>query len=96
MQELKVFLTASAEERAKRRYAELIERGAQPLFAEVLQDQLDRDGRDSSRSVSPLVPAKDAVHIDTDGQTVEGVVQAILKLNDERMAALGTTIDGET
>jgi cytidylate kinase len=91
---LKVFLTATAEERAKRRVAEMNARGAQALFAEVLQDQIDRDRRDSSRTASPLVPAADAVHVSTDGQTIDDVVRTILMLYRDRLPASGTTANG--
>ena len=78
---LKVFLTASAEERAKRRAAELLDRGTPAIFSEVLKDQLDRDHRDSRRTASPLVPAADAVQVNTDGYTVDDVVEIILRLH---------------
>jgi cytidylate kinase len=85
--QLKVFLTASAEERAKRRFAELNSHGAVVHFDEVLQDQIDRDRRDSSRAASPLVAAADAVHIDTDGKSVDEIVRTVLDLHRERTGA---------
>jgi cytidylate kinase len=84
---LKVFLTATAEERAKRRAADLSNRGILADFSQVLQDQLDRDSRDSSRLASPLAAAADAVHINTDGLNVDAVVGRILELHRERMPA---------
>jgi CMP/dCMP kinase len=77
--ELKVFLTASPEERARRRAAEL---GAP--YADVLRDQLTRDRRDSSREHSPLLAAADAVELDTTGCTIEEVVERIVALARER------------
>jgi cytidylate kinase len=73
--ELKVFLTASPEERARRRAAEL---GAE--VETVLADQTIRDQRDSSREHSPLRPAHDAVEIDTTGRSVDDVVAEIARL----------------
>jgi cytidylate kinase len=73
--ELKVFLTASPEERARRRAAEL---GAD--VETVLADQTIRDQRDSSREHSPLRPAHDAVEIDTTGRSVDDVVAEIARL----------------
>ena len=77
--ELKVFLTASPEERARRRADEL---GADPAI--VLQDQTLRDEQDRSREHSPLMSAKDAVEIDTTGFSIEEVVARIAKLARER------------
>ena len=62
--ELKLFLTASPEVRAQRRYDELVEKGAQPVFAEVLADVNDRDYRDTHRDESPLRQADDAIVVD--------------------------------
>jgi CMP/dCMP kinase len=75
--ELKVFLTASPEERARRRAAEL---GADP--ARMLAEQTLRDQRDSTRAHSPLRPAADAVVLDTDGLGVDEVVARIAALVD--------------
>ena len=72
---LKVFLTASPEERARRRAAEL---GADPET--VLRDQALRDAQDSSREHSPLMRARDAVELDTTGLTVDEVVARIVEL----------------
>jgi cytidylate kinase len=77
--ELKVFLTASPAERARRRAEEL---GADPAI--VLQDQTLRDEQDRSREHSPLMSAKDAVEIDTTGFSIEEVVERIAKLARER------------
>jgi cytidylate kinase len=81
---LKVFLTASPEERAKRRVKELRKRGLQVDYAQILQDQIERDARDSRRATSPLVAAPDAVLLDTDALTVDEVVARILALYRER------------
>ncbi|MCD6361859.1 MAG: (d)CMP kinase [Armatimonadetes bacterium] len=80
---VKVFLTASAEERARRRYEEMRGRGEEVSYEQVLAAQRERDERDSSRALAPLRPAEDAVTIDSDGLTVEQVVQRVLQLLDE-------------
>lgn len=70
----KFFLTASPEERARRRYEELIARGLSVVYEEILQDIIKRDYTDSHREVSPLTKAIDAVEIDTTGLDIESVV----------------------
>jgi cytidylate kinase len=78
--ELKVFLTASTEERARRRYKELLERGEKPSLEGVLADLKKRDETDIRRTVSPLKPAEDAVVINTEHSTLEQVVAKIYAL----------------
>lgn len=70
----KFFLTASPEERAKRRYDELIAKKIDVVYQEILQDIIKRDYMDSHREVSPLIKAADAVEIDTTGLDIESVV----------------------
>ena len=77
---LKIYLTASAEERARRRHNQLKEKGLDVSLADLSQEIRERDHRDSSRAVAPLRPAEDAVVIDSTGLAVEGVVDAILAL----------------
>jgi cytidylate kinase len=72
--ECKIFLTASPEVRARRRYEELTARGEQATYAEVLDQQQDRDRRDAARPVGALVKARDAVEVVTDGMMPEEVV----------------------
>ena len=85
---VKIFLTASPEERAGRRYKELVEKGEQVTFAKVLADLERRDYQDSHRAVAPLRPADDAVTVDTTGlsleQSVEAVLSVVRKKLDER------------
>jgi 3-phosphoshikimate 1-carboxyvinyltransferase len=76
---LKVFLTASAEERARRRYKQLIEKGFNATLATLLQDIRQRDARDSERSVAPLQKSVDAQIIDTTGLSIREVVARILQ-----------------
>lgn len=76
---LKVFLTASAEERARRRYKQLIEKGFDATLSTLLQDIRQRDARDSERSVAPLQKSVDAQIIDTTGLSIQEVVARILQ-----------------
>jgi len=76
----KVFLTASAEERAERRYKQLMEKGVSVTLAGLLREILARDARDAQRSVAPLRPADDAVRIDTTGLGIDAVVEQVLGL----------------
>ena len=83
--EVKVFLTASAEERAHRRVRQNADRGVGSIdYEEVLADIRRRDDYDSSRSMSPLKPAEDAVHIDSTTAYIEDVIDAICKLAEEK------------
>lgn len=74
----KVFLTASADERARRRYKQLKDKGLNVTLAALLREIQARDERDAARLVAPLRPADDALLIDTTGIPVEGVVAAVL------------------
>ena len=76
----KVFLTASDEERAKRRYKQLKEKGLDVTLSTLLREIQARDARDASRAVAPLRPAADAIVIDSTGMPIETVVAAVLKL----------------
>jgi cytidylate kinase len=78
--ELKIFLTASTEERARRRYKELLERGENSSLEIVLSDLKKRDEMDINRTISPLKPAEDATIIDTENFTLEQVVEKIYDL----------------
>lgn len=82
--EVKIFLNASAETRARRRYEELRASGGAVKYEDVLAGLTRRDGIDSSRSVSPLMAATDAMTVDSDGLTIEQVVDRMEKLVLER------------
>lgn len=82
--ELKLYLDASVEERAKRRYRELILRGKQITYDFVLEDLKRRDQIDSSRSIAPLKPAEDAFMIDSDNMNADEVYEYIVKLMKEK------------
>ncbi|MEW6404089.1 MAG: (d)CMP kinase [Chloroflexota bacterium] len=78
--DLKVYLDASAEERARRRYNENIQRGGKADYEEILQKVLERDHIDSTRAVAPLRPAEDAIILDSDKMEVEEVLAHVLEL----------------
>lgn len=80
--DVKVFLTASVETRAKRRYDELVEKGVACNLEEIARDIAERDERDSTREIAPLKQAEDAVLVDSSHMTIEEVVAAIVKLCD--------------
>lgn len=75
--ELKIFLVASVEERAERRYKENLEKGIPTDLEALKQEIAERDHKDSTREVSPLKPAEDAIHFDTTGVSIDGVVAFI-------------------
>ena len=83
---LKIFLTASPEERARRRCKEMLEKGMKADFEEVLADIKTRDYNDSHRAIAPLAPAEDAVLVDTTGDTLEESTARLLKIIRERLA----------
>lgn len=80
---LKIFLTATLQERANRRWMELVKVGKNVLFEEVAQDMQKRDRQDTEREVSPLEPAQDAILLDTTGLSVEEMVAKIVALTQE-------------
>ena len=75
---LKIFLTASAEERARRRHKQLKDKGIGVSLAALSRDIEDRDRRDTERSVAPLRPAEDARMLDSSGKSIEAVTQMVL------------------
>jgi cytidylate kinase len=80
--EVKLFLTASAEERAKRRVADLQNRGTEADYGQILAKIRSRDEADSTRAIAPLRPAEDAVILDSTSLDLESVVQHVLELVD--------------
>jgi cytidylate kinase len=85
--ELKVFLTASAEERARRRHKQLKDKGIDVSLAALSRDIEDRDRRDSERSVAPLRPAEDARILDSSNQSIDAVTETVLGWAREVLAA---------
>ena len=77
--EYKIFLTASAEERAERRFEELTAKGQEVRFDEVLRDIEKRDHDDMTRALNPLRKAEDAVEVDTTGLSIDEVIERVLK-----------------
>ena len=86
--ELKLFLTASPEVRAERRFKELQSKGENPVFEDVLRDTNDRDYRDTHRAESPLRQADDAVVVDNSHMTREEQMEHIIKVFNERCATI--------
>ena len=82
---LKIFLTASAEERARRRYLQLQEKGTVQPYEEVLAEIIERDKRDSERETAPLKQAEDAILLDTSDLNQEESIQAVIDLIEARM-----------
>jgi cytidylate kinase len=76
---VKIYLTATAEERARRRYKQLMEQGVSANLADLLQDMRARDERDMNRAVAPLKPAEDAVVIDSTAMAIEAVIDKVLE-----------------
>ena len=83
--ELKIYLTASVEERARRRFLELTQKGEECSLEEIQKDIADRDWRDMHRETAPLKQAEDAVYLDTSDMTLDEVVERITQLAEERM-----------
>lgn len=83
--DLKLFVTASPEVRAKRRYDEFIAKGIQTTYEKVLEDVIARDKRDSSRAAAPMKPADDAVLIDTSFLSVEEVKNTVVPLVEAKL-----------
>ncbi|HAI69012.1 MAG TPA: (d)CMP kinase [Gammaproteobacteria bacterium] len=77
---IKIFLTASIEERAKRRYKQLIDIGIDAKLSTLITEIAERDQRDSTRNIAPLMPADDALIIDTSGVSIDNVVACILSV----------------
>lgn len=83
--EVKIFLTATEEERARRRHLELVDKGAAPSLEEIQRAVHERDVRDSTRADSPLAAADDAVEVLTDDRTIEQVVDAICEIAEKKV-----------
>ncbi|MBQ3499119.1 MAG: (d)CMP kinase [Clostridia bacterium] len=83
--EVKIFLTASAEVRAKRRYDELLAKGMQADYNQVLEEMIQRDYQDSHRAIAPLKQADDAVLVDTSDMNLEQVVETLDNIVKEKI-----------
>lgn len=82
--DVKIYLDASPEERAQRRFRQNKANGIETPYEEILKNVIDRDYRDSHREISPLTQAPDAVYIDSTGMTVEEEVEAVIKVINEK------------
>ena len=82
---LKIYLTASAEKRAQRRYEEYIEKGQKATYEEVLADQKQRDYDDSHRKIAPLKKAADAVLVDTSELSLQESIDTVVALMREKL-----------
>jgi len=87
--ELKIYLDASLEERARRRHLETQQRGEQVSYGDILASMRERDRLDSSRDIAPLKPAEDAVRLDTTRLTFEEVLETVLTLATSRKGGKG-------
>ncbi len=85
MAELKIFLTASASERAARRHKQLKEKGVAATLAALSLEIAERDMRDTNRAISPLVASADAIQLDTTGMSVDAVIERVLGLARARL-----------
>jgi cytidylate kinase len=94
--ELKIFLDASPEERAKRRWKEHQEKGEKMTLAEVFDEVIERDKRDRERKVSPLVRAADAVLVDNTAMGIEETARLIVMLAREREKELAKAVTGDS
>ena len=83
--ELKIFLTASPEERARRRWLQLLDNGISVSYEQILKEQLERDRRDASRPVGALRKAPDAIEVVTDGKSFDEVVEELVHLAQQTM-----------
>lgn len=84
--QVKIFLTASPESRAQRRYKELVEKGEKTTVKDVLRDVIKRDYNDTNRKAAPLRPAEDSILVDTTNLDFEGSVEAVAKIIRERIS----------
>jgi cytidylate kinase len=83
--DIKIFLTATDEDRAKRRFDELVSKGQDVPFEKVLSDMRERDRNDSQRATAPLAAAEDAVTVDTTGNSLEKSIEVLKKVISERL-----------
>lgn len=83
--EVKIFLTASVECRAKRRVLELKEKGMEANYEDVLKEMIERDNNDKNRDVAPAVPAEDAVMLDNSDLTMEETLEKIIEIAKQRI-----------
>jgi cytidylate kinase len=83
--DVKIFMYASSEARAERRYKELIEKGKDVTYEDVLSDMIERDKNDSSRALAPCVPAEDAIMLDNSEMSLEVNIEKVLEIINEKI-----------
>lgn len=83
--DVKIFMFASSEARAKRRYKELVEKGKEVTYEDVLSDMITRDKNDSSRALAPCVPAEDAVMLDNSDMSLTVNIEKVLEIINEKI-----------
>ena len=83
--EVKIFLTASPEARAKRRYDELLAKGKDVTYQQVYDEMVERDTNDSTRALAPCVPAKDSIILDNSTLTAKETVDKVLKIVKKKL-----------
>ena len=88
--EVKIFLTANPEARAKRRYNELIAKGKEVTYEQVYSEMVERDNQDSTRSIAPCVPADDAVIFDNSNYDFDGSVKKVIEIINQKKKKLKT------
>ena len=87
--QLKIYLDASVEERAKRRYLQLKEKGEAADIEEIKKEVIERDKKDKNRKIAPLVKLPDAIYLDTTNLTIEEVVEKIINLYHQKLNSSG-------
>lgn len=92
--ELKIFLDASAEERARRRYKQQVKQGIPSSLERIQQEVEERDRRDTEREVSPLVQAPDALYLDSTALSADEVVDVIVRLAEKRAGGKDSAVSG--
>lgn len=83
--DLKLFMTASPETRAKRRYIELVQKGQDVTFEQVMEEMVARDAQDAGRDIAPAIPAEDAIMYDNSGLTFEESLESLLAFIKEKL-----------
>ena len=86
--EVKIYLTASSAERARRRYAEQVERGIDCDIKQIEKDIIARDEQDMNREIAPLKQAEDAVYLDSSDMNIEQVVKAIIDIYNKKVESI--------
>jgi cytidylate kinase len=92
---LKFYITAHVDERAHRRHRDLVARGEDVAYTDVLQDLIARDHRDMTRATAPTRPADDAVMIDTTGRSIDDILVEVMDIAQNRLDLSPPTLEGE-